>query len=678
MIRDLQQFMIRFGPWVTFALTIALSVGFASSSRDIGRMIGFADGDPVAIAPMDASRVLTVAVEPGQDVVAGQIVAGMDTSAVDAELEIAEAKQAELDARVAAATAGGRNEEASRQGTLDETVDRARLALTEEEHAFGRAEAEAQALEADARRLTALLRDGLATRAELAAVEIERSAARRRADGKAATIDILREQLRAAVERRDHYVATSDSEIEPLRRQVEVLSRRVGWLRRQRSEAALRAPAGGRILEVVRRPGETVTAGGAVVTMVRAKVDRVVVCVSEQHSAAAREGASAELSSYGNPEQVARGRVISLGPSVTELPPRCQRSPMQRAFGRSVVVLLDQPLDAVPGESFDVRFLGTARGGDAGVAVAAMGGDGPTAIHVPGDLTDRFRFEPSGLVWQPDLLRYLVVSDDTGEVAETEHAPWLFAMSIDGKVDPQPVAVAGVRALNDLESIAMDTDGSIYVLSSQSHSKRGNRPSSRTAFLRLRRARQGYDVIGEIHLAEALEGADAAVRERLGLPSGQHVLEIEGLAVRAGTLYLGLKAPLDSEGRSSIWRLSNPRAAFDRGAIDLADLELWARVALTAESDGREVAGGISDLLFLPDGTLVIATTPAVAEATRESGRVFYVSDPQPGVLVPQAYRSFEGLRPEGLSVTPAPGRLAVVFDAGDAGPRWVELPWPG
>ena len=61
-------------------------------------------------------------------------------------------------------------------------------------------------------------------------------------------------------------------------------------------------------------------------------------------------------------------------------------------------------------------------------------------------------FEPSGLVARASEHRYLLVSDDTGR-DETEGLPWLFAMSAQGSVAPEPIVLEGVRELSDLEAI---------------------------------------------------------------------------------------------------------------------------------------------------------------------------------------------------------------------------------
>jgi hypothetical protein len=564
--------MVGYGSWVTFAVTLALIAWLTTGSTGPIAVVGFAEGEPYSIAPALAARVLTVAVEPGQEVVAGQILATVDAADIDAELAIAKAERAALDEQ-----------------------------------------------------------------------------------------------------------ATADAAVAPLRGQIEVVERRIDDLLRRRAETTLRAPTRGRVTFVLKRPGESAAPDMPVIAMVRAQVDRVVACLSEHDALAIHDGDGVVLRPRGGGAiRSIRGRVISLGPFVDELPERCQSSVLRRARGRDVVVLLDEAIEAVPGQAFDVRFVGGLLPADGAVAVAAEHGEKVKPMLVPGTLTQISRFEPSGVLWRAELLRYVVVSDDTGQAGEREHVPWLYTMDVDGRVDADPLVVSGIDELNDLESLASDVDGSIYLLSSQSYSSKGNRRSSRTAFLRIDARGRGFAVTGELHIAEMLDAAPASIRKRLGLEAGTRDLDIEGLAIRGGAAYFGVKAPLDSAGNAMIWRLPDLRAAFDGRQFDPERLEAWARVPLPLQAGGGEVKAGISDLLFLPDGTLLIAAAPAAGDVSNASGSIVHVVEPRAGLLVPRVVRAFKGLRPEGLSIAPAPGRFLAVFDAGDGHPSWIDLPWPG
>lgn len=298
-------------------------------------------------------------------------------------------------------------------------------------------------------------------------------------------------------------------------------------------------------------------------------------------------------------------------------------------------------------------------------------------MTVPEGLRKRSRFEPSGVLWRPEAQRYLIVSDDTGQKDDHDRAPWLFSMDARGAVDPEPLVIDAIPEVDDLESIAAGGAGELYVLSSQSHSKHGKRPPARTLLVKLSERGGRLRSERELHLAEMLESLGEGMMAALGRMDGTKDLEIEGMTFHEGALYLGLKGPLDENGRTAIWKIGDPEALFRDNSLELGKFSVWAQVALDADVDGKTVPGGISDLLFAPDGSLVIASTSSRVEGAVESGRLWTVAAPSGGVLTPRVVRTFIGHKPEGLSLSATPGRLAVVFDAGSETPSWMELPWP-
>ncbi len=73
----------------------------------------------------------------------------------------------------------------------------------------------------------------------------------------------------------------------------------------------------------------------------------------------------------------------------------------------------------------------------------------------------------------------------------------------------------------------------------------------------------------------------------------------------------------------------------------------------------------------------MLASTSSSVEGNLESGRLWHVKQPAPGSLSPRLVRTFQGLKPEGLSLAPTSGKLTIAFDAGSAVPSWLEIPWP-
>jgi len=303
--------------------------------------------------------------------------------------------------------------------------------------------------------------------------------------------------------------------------------------------------------------------------------------------------------------------------------------------------------------------------------------------------------EPSGLAWIPEMDRFLVVSDDTGHPGQNEHAPWLLTMDRNGRFDDGPVEVDGVDSWNDLESIARAPDGTIWVLASQSVSRRGHRAEPRTLLVSLALVDGRLRATGSASLSKALAAAgDDAWLASLGL-SGRapgfekgvagfdRELNIEGMTWDGDGLLLGLKRPLGADGRAIVWSLSHPGRLLATGRLDRADVKVHARVDLPAGPAGHEVAAGISDLLKLPDGRVLLLgvslrPTDGAEPFPGDYSAMFTVAAPAgAGDWTARKVRDFPGVKAEGVAPGPDAGLLMIVFDRDAKTPLWTTMPVP-
>ncbi|XYH96643.1 HlyD family secretion protein [Sorangium sp. So ce1128] len=690
------------GPVFTLVLTLGTALWLHLDSSPRGRLFGFAEALPEVISPIETARVASIEVAVGQEVSAGQVIATLDTSVIDAEISIAKAQKAQVEADL-------RMELALLEQELD--VDRASIErdLAEQREEQRRAVAEAKVLDGEISRIKQLVEDRQAVVGDLTKLDLQHATATAIASEKPRTLSLLNAQLKAAERRRSELRDRGSGLAAKLDADVRVASESIALLEQRRAGYVLRAANAGRVASIDKQPGEVVPAGEPLVQLVSARSGaRAVACVPERSALGLQEGDAAELWIRDQRGASIPGSVVAVGPLVSELPARCWPTPEMPAWGRVVTIALDAPMALVPGQAFDITF-GARRGAAAAAppkpAPAAPPKPAPAApprppaasaqvlMKVPPALAGRSRLEPSGVLARPGESRYLIASDDTGHERD-EGAPWLFAMSAGGAVEPDPVPVSGVDELSDVEAIAAGNAGEIYLLSSQSYSKKGKRKPERTALLRLRPEGRGFRVDGEIHLAEVLDAAPARAAA-LGLPAGTRALDIEGLAFRQGSLYLGLKAPLDPQGNAMIWRVAAPgalfgeespspvtapggpkrqRAADEARRFEAARVSLWARARVDVELAGRPTPGGISELSFMPDGSLAMTSTPSTEEG--DAGALWRVDRPEAGVLAPRLVQRFPGLKPEGLTPSLAAGALMIVFDAGSAAPSFQELPW--
>jgi hypothetical protein len=299
-------------------------------------------------------------------------------------------------------------------------------------------------------------------------------------------------------------------------------------------------------------------------------------------------------------------------------------------------------------------------------------------IVVPAELSKRsVNPEASGIVWCPQLSRYLVVSDDIGRKADgTAHAPWLLAMTVDGRFDPEPVPIAGLERLNDPESLTAGPDGTIFLATSHAPRKSGREAGDdRSVLLHLAVSGRGLRVLGKLGLTGP-NGETAALLTLAGVdPAGR--LDVEAIAYRAGALYVGLKSPLNASGAAVILRLDNPVAAARAGALPPGALSRWTDVKLAVDDKGTRVSQGISDMTFLADGSLVLLSNTPKGAAGGGGGAMWWFKYPSDQGKVPALLKHFDNLHPEGVTLAADGASLVVVFDENQEKSLWLQWPLP-
>ena len=87
----------RFLPWALWGVVAAIAIPMAISQAGIGSAPAIVEARAASLAPMRTDhrlRVSKILVEPGQRVKAGEMLVLMDTTEIDADLAVAQAKLA--------------------------------------------------------------------------------------------------------------------------------------------------------------------------------------------------------------------------------------------------------------------------------------------------------------------------------------------------------------------------------------------------------------------------------------------------------------------------------------------------------------------------------------------------------------------------------------------------------
>lgn len=288
----------------------------------------------------------------------------------------------------------------------------------------------------------------------------------------------------------------------------------------------------------------------------------------------------------------------------------------------------------------------------------------PVDLTVPPELLAKTcNPEMSGVTWVPALSRYLAISDDTGLLdTATWHAPWVFTFDEKGRFDPAVRVLEGIESLDDAESITPGPPGTFFLTTSHTINKKGKSKPARRQLLWLELKEQRLIVKGSFDLTTLISGREDD-------------LDIEAIAFREGALFVGLKAPVE-KGHASIMRIEKIVGAFDKEKPATLTAKLWADPKLEVpDAEGTLVPEGVTDLLFLADGRLVLAANAPKSGKPDGGGAIWLLAKAEAKPVLLHRFRG--GLKPEGVTLSPGGKQLVVVFDRGPEISQWVQLPLP-
>lgn len=252
--------------------------------------VGYVEGEYVLLAPVEVGQVRSVEVRRGDRVEAGEAVALMEET--DAEIAVTRAEAALAEAEAALANL--------KEGKRPEEIAALEAALRS---------AAAQAEEADRvfRRTDDLFRRGIATQAELDKARTDVTLAKARVGEAEANLAVARLPARS-------------HEIEAAERRVEQAKAALEQAQWQRSERTIRAPAAGRVNDVVRDAGDVAGPSAPVVSMLPDGAVKLKLYVPELDFSAIEVGSLLSVRCDGCPEGL-EARVSYLSPEPEFTPP---------------------------------------------------------------------------------------------------------------------------------------------------------------------------------------------------------------------------------------------------------------------------------------------------------------------------------------------------------------------
>lgn len=273
----------------------------------------------ISLAFDGSGRVLGVRVEEGDRVTAGQVVALIDTRALEIQAAEAEARVEALRQALVALRAGSRPEE------IDEA--RARLAA---------AEAGARRADLDLTRATRLL-ETTSSAISQQSVDLARS----EADTARASVDQMRAALRLAeAGARAEDIAGAEADLRAAEAGLALLRHRI-------DQGELRAPADAVVRARLREPGDMADPGSPVLTLALTTPKWARVYVSEPDLGRIRAGMRAEIFTDSAPGQPVEGTVGHIS-SVAEFTPKSvQTEELRTSLVYEARIVVEDPADVL-------------------------------------------------------------------------------------------------------------------------------------------------------------------------------------------------------------------------------------------------------------------------------------------------------------------------------------------
>ncbi len=653
------------------------------------QFIGIVERKSHQIGAQEPGKVKTLLTNVGEQVKKDQVLAILDTSDLTSHLSYLKNELAYIDKMADAQN--GYNSITTQRILLQ--LDNEASALIDRISDIESKNTELKGLNAEIERLQNAEKAGLGYNRDLSPMLLQRDALASYLREQSNDLDAKKEQLekirrsRRLLESQDADSLSQSLLVEQLE-YSESLRRDIAETENRIKLRTVLSPCDGYITEVFAYPGDVVDQFIPVFVIEELKPRFMDVYIPESSNLTPQSGQHVEIFCSRNKLYNTTGTIVFVHPGFAMASERVSFRG-QTFWARKLRVELPEDHQLIPGEVVNVRLLKSEHHMSIfplRPVSAAISQDFEGRLkaelrnmRVPDELWKRSRFEPSGVVWQEDVGKFLIVSDDTGIQDEVnDKSSIAFLMDKHGNVDKTPVSLRSIGSVNDLEAIADGGGSKLYLVSSQNISKKGNRPQNRESILRVDSRNGSFTVTGKISfLSLLLASYSNSDLTQLGLrefgADGKPALNIEGAAYRDGSLYLGLKEPVSPNG-ALIWELSDVDDVFENQHLRPGQLSLYGYVQL---GDGRGERAGISDLTFEQNGVLwALSTIPGV-DLEKQVGGLHRINRFSDGHLEATRVMDFPGSKPEGLCGDNR-GGLIIVFDADNDIPAFCHVKTEG
>ncbi len=632
------------GGWILFIvwsglIVLLLTLGFTYTG-DTNLFYGIADSREIAVSSESAVEIKRFLVVEGQLVTKGD--------------KLVELADPELSMRISALS--GQREQLKAENGMSREEIKAKINTLVAERA---------ALESERQSQIANLEDEYRLNRELSS---NLKSIQRPKTEQGATRSPLATQIEGMKRDLKLLLNAKDVEISQLRRLLntsggtfelkgEQLAKELAVLEEKNRSLEISAQIDGIIGSVNFKAGEKVSPFQPIMTLHTKTPSLVKGYVHENRHSSIVIGEKTKVSSLADKTRSVEGTVVGVGARIVEMPVRLRRHPELSLWGREVVIRLPDENPFILGEKVLISAEAQVQSGlfsklfslmfsevRAANASSVKAGEGDLASSIL-PVSSVPWLELSGALYLPERREYLLVSDET-----PHKKPLIIRMDASGERTAL-LSVSGADKFNDLESIAIDASGAIYLLSSLSVNKENELKVERKKIWKINSVQDGYAVTASCDMYAAFSQVAAQAPKlpwarAVAAGIAEKTLDIEAMTIVDSSLLVGLKNPLDTHG-SVIIRIQGADNFFKTCTLDVSAVTLDRIVSLNDDSGEKE---HLSDLLS--DGRRLFALS-----SHKNGGSLWEIT------TTPRLIRRFQGHTPEALSRSHKKGMLFVGFD---------------
>ena len=160
---------------------------------------------------------------------------------------------------------------------------------------------------------------------------------------------------------KDPVVPSLEAKLDPIRQAINVQYKKIDELLvnqiTRRESLSLKAPFDGVVSSILRRVGEAVIAGEAVVTIAKPSPEMIVGWARENQIDLIKEGMDVKLIKQGRRQQIAKSEITTIAPSLELMPERLWQIAGVPEYGFSFLVGIPPGLKLTPEEKVGIKLL---------------------------------------------------------------------------------------------------------------------------------------------------------------------------------------------------------------------------------------------------------------------------------------------------------------------------------